>query len=209
MEMMYNPKHFQVTDRTLLHGLMERFSFATLVTTHEGRPLATHLPFLIFPDAGDQGLLAGHMARANDQWRDFCDGGEALAIFQAQHAYISPSWYQAHPSVPTWNYMVVHAYGVPRVIEDEARVGEVLRALVDKHESAFDEPWRMDGLPDDYLRKMTRGIVAFEFPIARLEGKFKLSQNRSEIDQRRVVEALASSVDPLERDLGAVMAAAL
>jgi transcriptional regulator len=206
---MYIPKHFQVTDRTLLNGLMERFSFATLVTTHEGRPFATHLPFLVYPDAGDLGLLAGHMARANDQWRDFANGSEALAIFQGQHAYISPSWYQAHPSVPTWNYMVVHAYGVPRVIEDEARVREVLGALVDKHEGAFDEPWRMDGLTDDYLGKMTRGIVAFELPIARLEGKFKLSQNRPETDQRRVVETLASSTDPLERELAAAMAAAL
>jgi transcriptional regulator len=205
---MYNPKHFQVTDRALLTELMERFSFATLVTTHDGSPLAAHLPFLIDPDAGDLGLLAGHMARANEQWRDFADGSEALAIFQGQHAYISPSWYQAHPSVPTWNYMVVHAYGVPRVIEDEARVGEMLRALVDKHEGSFDEPWRMDDLPGDYLRKMARGIVAFEMPIARLEGKFKLSQNRSEIDQRRVVEALASSADPLERELAAAMAAA-
>lgn len=206
---MYIPKHFQVTDRTLLHGLMERFSFATLVTTHEGRPFATHLPFLVYPGVGDLGLLAGHVSRANDQWRDFADGSEALAIFQGQHAYISPSWYQVHPSVPTWNYMVVHAYGVPRVIEDGARVCEVLGALVDKHEGAFDEPWRLDGLPDDYLDKMTRGIVTFELPIARLEGKFKLSQNRSEIDQRQVVESLASSADPLERELAAAMAAAL
>lgn len=201
---MYTPSHFRVTDRAVLHAVMEHFSFATLVTMHDGRPIATHLPFLIDPCKGEHGTLIAHMARANEQWRDFASGAEALAIFQGQHAYVSPSWYQAHPSVPTWNYVAVHAYGIPRVIEDEARVIDVLRALVDKHEAGFDEPWRMD-LPEQYLRTMLRGIVAFEMPISRLEGKFKLSQNRSPADRLRVVEALAASGDPMERELAALM----
>src|SRR5206468_2683175 len=135
------------------------------------------------------GTLLSHMARANDQWQDFARGAEALVIFQGHHTYISPSWYEIHPSVPTWNYMVVHAYGTPRLITDDDRIRAALRELVATHESAFDEPWPMD-LPDDYLRKMLRGIVAFEIPITRLEGKFKLSQNRSERDRQLVIAAL-------------------
>jgi transcriptional regulator len=201
---MYTPKHFEVTDRALLADLMRRFSFATLVTTHEGRPLASHLPFLVYPDASDRGSLVAHMARANEQWRDFASGAEALVIFQGDHTYITPSWYTVHPSVPTWNYMVVHAYGLPQVIAEEARVAAILRTLVDKHEAGFETPWPMD-LPDEYMRKMIRGIVAFEIPITRLEGKFKLSQNRPAIDQQRVIAALDAAGNPVEQQVAAMM----
>src|SRR5947209_17949155 len=98
---MYLPKHFEITDRALLFELMQRFSFATLVTAHQGRPMASHLPFLVYPDGGDYATLIAHMARANDQWQEFASGAEALVIFQGDHAYISPSWYTVHPSVPT------------------------------------------------------------------------------------------------------------
>jgi transcriptional regulator len=203
---MYIPKHNQVTDRTLLFDLMQRFSFATLITVHEGRPFATHLPFLVYPDRGEQGTLITHMARANPQWQDFAGGGETLVIFQGHHAYISPSWYDVHPSVPTWNYMVVHAYGVPRVITDEIRVRETLQVLVDTHEASFARPWSMD-LPAAYLHKMQQGIVAFEIPITQLEGKFKLSQNRSERDQHRVSEMLGAAADPDAQGVAAMMRA--
>jgi transcriptional regulator len=183
---------------------MERFNFATLVTAQDGCPTATHLPFLVYPEAGDQGCLVGHMARANAQWEGFAHGQEALVIFQGHHAYISPSWYELHPSVPTWNYAVVHAYGVPQVITDEDRVRRVLRALVDKHEGVFAKPWTMD-LPAEYVGKMIHGIVAFEIPIARLEGKFKLSQNRPASERERVVKALATSADPTERGVASLM----
>jgi len=202
----YTPAYFRVTDRAVLHGLMDRFSFATLVTTHDGCPIATHLPFLVYPDYSEHGTLISHMARANQQWRDFARGDEALVIFQGPHAYISPSWYEEHPSVPTWNYAVVHAYGVPRVIDDEARVRDALRALVDQHEAGFDEPWPMD-LPDEYVRKMARGIVAFEIPISRLEGKFKLSQNRSARDREGVGAALTASGNAIDRELAGLMQA--
>ncbi len=200
---MYTPAYFRVTDRAILHGLMDRFSFATLVTTHDGGPIATHLPFLVYPDRSGHGTLIGHMARANEQWHDFARSDEALVIFQGPHAYISPSWYEEQLTVPTWNYAVVHAYGVPRVIDDEARVLDALRALVDKDEAGFDEPWPMD-LPDEYVRKMVRGIVAFEVPISRLEGKFKLSQNRSARDREGVVAALAASGNAIDHELAAL-----
>lgn len=205
---MYTPRHFEATDPALLIDLMRRFSFATLVTMHEGRPLASHLPFLVYPDAGDHGCLVAHMARANEQWQDFASGAEALVIFQGDHTYITPSWYTAHPSVPTWNYMVVHAHGIPRVIADDERIREVLGALVATHEAAFEAPWPMD-LPDQYMRKMMRGIVAFEIPINRLEGKFKLSQNRPAIDRQRVIDALDAGGDPVEQRVAAMMRAML
>jgi transcriptional regulator len=201
---MYIPKFNAVSDPAVLHELMRQFSFATLVTTRDGAPFATHLPFLIYPDVGPHGTLIAHMARANVQWHDFERADEALVIFQGAHAYISPSWYAEPVSVPTWNYAVVHAYGVPRIIEDEARVRVLLRALVDQHEGGFEEPWAMD-LPEDYLRRQMLAIVAFEIPITRLEGKLKLSQNRSAEDQRRVVEALAASEDANAQAVGALM----
>lgn len=200
---MYTPAYFRVTDRAILHGLMDRFSFATLVTTPDGGPIATHLPFLVYPDCSEHGTLIGHMARANQQWRDFARGDEALVIFQGPHAYISPSWYEEQSNVPTWNYAVVHAYGVPRVIDDKARVLDALRALADKDEAGFDEPWPMD-LPDEYVRKMVQGIVAFEVPISRLEGKVKLSQNRSARDREGVVAALAASGNAIDHELAAL-----
>ncbi|GAC1433200.1 MAG: FMN-binding negative transcriptional regulator [Chloroflexota bacterium] len=189
---MYIPRHFLVTDGAVLRDLMERFSFATLVTTHQGHPFATHLPFLIVDDGTEHGSLIGHIARANPQWEEFGGEDEALVLFQGPHTYISPSWYEDHPSVPTWNYAAVHAYGVPRVIADADRVRAILRALVDRHEAGFARPWAMD-LPDDYLHAMMRGIVAFEMPITRLEGKFKLSQNRPASDRRRVIGALGDT----------------
>ena len=203
---MYIPKFNAVSDPAILHDLMRRYSFATLVTTHDGAPFATHLPFMLDSEAGEHGTLIAHMARGNAQWRDFDGATEALTIFQGAHAYISPSWYEESVSVPTWNYAVVHAYGIPRIIEDEIRVRAILRALVDQHESGFEEPWQMD-LPDEYLRKQIRAIVAFEMPITRLEGKLKLSQNRSPEDQHRVIEELSASADADAQAVAAMMRA--
>ncbi len=202
---MYIPRHNRVEDDGPLFALMERFSFATLVTVHDGTPFATHLPLLLERNRGARGTLLGHMARANEQWRSFASGAEALVIFQAEHAYISPTWYEDQPSVPTWNYMVVHVYGAPRIVEESGRVTASLRQLVDKHERGFAEPWELEVLPEAYVAKMIRGIVAFEIPITRLEGKFKLSQNRSVEDRRRVVGALAASDDVVERGLADAM----
>ncbi len=203
----YLPKHFEIADRAALHDLMGRFSFATLVTVHEGRPVAGHLPFMLDPARGEQGTLIAHMARANRQWTAFAAEVEALVIFQGPHTYISPSWYEDHPSVPTWNYAAIHAYGTPRLVEDEEQVRAALRALVHQHEQGFEAPWTMEDLPEEYLRKMSRGIVAFEIPIARLEGKFKLSQNRSADDRERVIAALVDSADPLAQGVRAMMEA--
>ena len=204
---MYLPKSFQIEDLAELHGFMRAYNFASLVTQHQGAPFASHLPFLLDAGRGPRGTLLAHMARANPQWRDFDATSESLVIFQGPHAYISPSWYETHPSVPTWNYAVVHAYGVPRIVEDHATLHHMLEVLVDTHEAAFARPWRMD-LPHDYLDKMMRAVVGFEIEITRLEGKLKLSQNRSEHDQHHVAEALGQSEHPLESDVAELMGSA-
>jgi transcriptional regulator len=200
---MYIPKSFQSDDLAQLHDLMRQYNFAILATQHDRAPFATHLPFMLDSERGPQGTLIAHMARANPQWRDF-GGGEVLVIFQGPHAYISPSWYEQHPSVPTWNYAAVHAYGVPRIVEDHDELRRMLGALVATHEAAFAQPWRME-LPDDYLDKMMRAVVGFEIEITRLEGKLKLSQNRSEHDQHQVAEALGQSENQLDLGVAAMM----
>ena len=202
---MYLPKSFHIEDRPELQAFMRAYNFASLVTQHAGAPFASHLPFMLDGERGPHGTLLAHMARANPQWRDFAAGGEVLVMFQGPHAYISPAWYETQPSVPTWNYAVVHAYGVARIVEDHATLHHMLEMLVDTHEAAFAQPWRME-LPQDYLDKMIRAIVGFEIEITRLEGKLKLSQNRSEHDQQRVVAALGQSENPLERGVAALMA---
>ncbi len=191
---MYIPKHFREDDLKTLHDLMRAYSFATLITQQEGVPFATHLPFILDTQQGPYGTLLAHMARANPQWRDFSSQREALVIFQGPHAYVSPSWYEVELSVPTWNYAAVHAYGIPRLVEDQAEVYELLKILIETHESQFENPWLFQ-LPDDYLQKMMRGIVAFEIEITRLEGKFKLSQNRTESERENVIASLQASQD--------------
>jgi transcriptional regulator len=203
---MYIPNLFREDDLSVLHPLMQTYSFATLVTQHDGVPYATHLPLTLRPEEGPFGTLIGHMARANPQWRDFDVDGEreVLVIFQGPHTYVSPSWYTVQPSVPTWNYVAVHAYGVPRLIEDEAALYEALQGLVQTYEASQEQPWTLHG-PDDFLRKMMRAIVGFAIPITRLEGKYKMSQNRSPEDQERVVQQLASQGEPFDSAVASLM----
>ncbi len=191
---MYIPKAFREDHINTLHKLMREYSFATLITQHEGVPFATHLPFILDAQRGPNGTLLAHMARANPQWHDFASAQDVLVIFQGPHAYISPSWYEVELSVPTWNYAVVHAYGIPRLIEDGEELYQLLKTLIETHEAQFEKPWPFQ-LPDDYLQKMMRGIVGFEIEITRLEGKFKLSQNRTEAELENVIAALRGSTD--------------
>jgi transcriptional regulator len=202
---MYLPKSFREDDLDTLQAFMQQYSFATLITQHEGAPFASHVPLLLQPHDGPYGTLLGHMARANPQWRDFASGPEALVIFQGPHAYVSPSWYGVHPSVPTWNYAVVHAYGRPQVVEDSTTLYDMLHALVQTFEAPSATPWAFD-VPSDYLQSMMQGIVGFTMPITRLEGKYKLSQNRSPEDQQRVTAALQAQGEALSTAVAALMA---
>ncbi|MCX7782291.1 MAG: FMN-binding negative transcriptional regulator [Meiothermus sp.] len=195
---MYLPQHFAVTEPEVLFDLMRRFSFATLVSVHEGKPFATQLPFVVYPE---RNLLVSHLARANPQWTSFAQNEEVLVIFQGDHSFISPTWYEKHPSVPTWNYMTVHAYGRVQTIEEPAVVKTLLHRLVLQYE----QRWKMEELSESYLHGMMKGIVAFQIEMTRLEGKFKLSQNRSRADQERVVAALGQSPNPSDQAVAAQM----
>jgi transcriptional regulator len=201
---MYIPIAFRVEDDLKLTAFMQRHSFATLVTDDGAAPFATHLPMLWRQGGGKHGTLVAHIAGANPQWQHFASGRPALVIFHGPHSYISPSWYKTKVAVPTWNYAVVHAYGVPTVINEYERIDTLLREMVSAFESPFEKPWPGQ-LPDDYWRKLIEGIVAFEIPIARLEGKFKLGQNRPSEDIRGVVEALSSADDSDSRSLAEMM----
>ncbi len=209
---MYVPEVFQL-DAAAAGVLVRDNSFGLLVTVSaQGLPQASHLPFLFEETAGEpQGRLLGHMARANPQWHDLAalaaSEGEALVVFQGAHGYVSPSWYAPGPAVPTWNYLAVHLYGRPRILEAEPEVERLLGRLVAEYEAGAADPWSQDGQDPKYLARMRRGIVAFEIPVARLEAKAKLSQNKSAADRRRVIEALEKAQDPRSRLLAAEMRA--
>ena len=201
---MYIPGAFAVEDRTALFDLIERHGFATLISVVDGVPFATHLPMLL---DRERNLLLGHVARANPHWHSFDGVCEGLVIFQGPHAYVSPSWYTIAPAVPTWNYAAVHVSGAPQLFQDEERLEQLLTRLVSKYEDGREQPWRYD-LPDDYRRKMLQGIVGFELPIARIEGKFKFGQNRSADDRRGMLEHLRAG-DAESQELAAMIAAYL
>src|SRR5258708_9937992 len=198
---MYIPKSFAESDITILYQFMRENNFAALGSHHDGQLIASHLPFLIDTE---RGVLKAHMARANDQWKGF-DGREVLVMFQWPHAYISPTWYETQPSVPTWNYTAVHVYGVPHLVEDNTTVRGMLRELVETHEHGRQPEWQMP-LPEDYLQKMMQAILAFELPIERIEGKFKLNQNRSDADQESVIAYLSGTVSALDVQTSQLMA---
>ena len=204
--MVYLPQHFAETRPEILADVMRRASFATLVTHGEGGLIASQLPFIYDAGEGPHGTLLCHLARPNPQVEDLRAGSEALVIFAGPHAYVSPSWYATHPSVPTWNYVAVHAYGTPEVIEDREALTRLLDRLSRIYEEGRPEPWRLADQPEAYLAGMARGIVGFAIRVSRLQGKFKLSQNRNETDRRRVAAALAEEDDPLAREVATLMA---
>lgn len=176
---MYVPKHFAVEDRGALDAVIRANPFGLLVGELEGSPFATHLPFLL-----DGDRLLSHFARGNPHWKSIDGQTEMLAVFSGPHAYVSPRWYESEQAVPTWNYAAVHVYGAPRVIEDAGQVRGLLDRLVVEYEG---DAWSLEGQEADFTDRMSRGIVAFEMPIERIEGKFKLSQNRPDGDRRRVI----------------------
>jgi transcriptional regulator len=194
---MYIPAAFRENQLEVLHAHIREHSFGTLVSLVDGELFATHQPFLLDESRGENGTLLGHMARANPHWRGFSSGVQSLVIFHGPHAYISPSWYVAEQSVPTWNYTVVHAYGTPSLVEDPRRVRELLERTVRTFEGDGPDAWTTARVAESYITSMARGIVAFELPIARLEGKRKLGQNRAAADVQGAAQALRAQADPL------------
>jgi transcriptional regulator len=203
---MYLPRHFTEADPAVLHRLMGRYGFALLVTTVDGEPFASHLPLLVEPGGGEFGSLLGHMARPNPQWRGFSHDAPALAVFSGPHAYVSPSWYASEPAVPTWNYAAVHAHGRPRVVDDHDAALAILERLVAVHEKGRPAPWSLDRVPAEFRDTQLRGIVAFEMPIDRLEGKFKLGQNRPAADRQGAAAGLRATGEALGLEVARMMA---
>ena len=204
---MYVPKAFAEEDPARIRAFLDTNDFAILVTMQDGSPFATHLPLLLDADRGPLGTLVGHMARANPQWRAFDGATQVLAIFSGPHGYVSPRWYETEPAVPTWNYAAIHVYGAARTVEDEAAARALLARTAARYEGTGTDAWTMAGLSEPYVAGMLRGLVAFEMPIARIEAKFKLSQNRPPVDRQRVVERLADSASPGDAALAALMRA--
>lgn len=186
---LYVPPAFAVSDRVAVARLMHDHPFATLVTPGAAGTFVSHLPLLLVPGCEPHGTLIGHFARANPHWQH-ATSGESVAIFHGPHAYVSPSWY-AHPErmVPTWNYATAHAHGTLEIIDDARATRQVLEVFVHRFESARAQPWKFD-MPERERDAMVRAIVAFRMRIKRLDGKFKLSQNRSVEDRALVTSAL-------------------
>jgi len=181
---MYCPTHFAESRPELLHALMREYPLATLVTMDDGGPNAEHIPLQLETAADGALTLRGHVARANPVWKTAANGAPALAIFHGADAYITPSWYPTKrehgKAVPTWNYVVVHARGPLRFIEDAEWLRAQVDALTQRQESAFAEPWVVSDAPADYLARMLAAIVGVEMSVTALEGKWKVSQNQPE-----------------------------
>jgi len=191
---MYLPKHFEETRVEVLHELIRTHPLGTLVTLAPDGLDANHIPFEVDPDPAPFGTLRAHVARANPVWRSLSRDTRALAIFQGPDSYISPSLYPTKQEtgkvVPTWNYVVVHAHGPLRAIEDRAWLREFVEKLTNRHEAGRPAPWKVTDAPAAYIDELLASIVSLEMPIVRLEGKWKASQNRPASDVNGVVEGL-------------------
>jgi transcriptional regulator len=203
---MYVPDAFREPRTDVLHTMMREFGFATIVSHGPDGLIATPAPVLVDPARGRFGTLRSHLARANPHAALLAAGGEAMVIFHGPHAYVSPTWYVSKVAVPTWNYVTVHAYGVARVLGDDADVARVLEETVNQYESGMERPWGAAGLPAEVAAGLRKQVVAFEIEITRLEGKWKLGQNRSAADRVAAGEELVrrgeTAVGKLMLDVG-------
>ncbi|HET7265174.1 MAG TPA: FMN-binding negative transcriptional regulator [bacterium] len=193
---MYVPAHFKEERVPVLHDAIRRLGFGTVVTAGAEGLEASHLPLLVDPEPEPFGTLQGHLARANPQWRAMQAGAQALAMFLGPNAYITPSWYptkrETGKVVPTWNYLAIHAHGEVRIFDDPELLRRHVRRLTETHEAARPAPWAVGDAPEGFIAGMLRGIVGFTMRITRLEGKWKMSQNRPAGDQAGVYEGLTA-----------------
>ncbi len=192
---MYIPKINALTDRIEIVEFMKRFSFATIITAKDGLPIATHLPFLVSLK-DDNIVLTSHFAKANEQWKDI-ENNKVLVIFSEPHAYISPKHYDKELNVPTWNYISIHANGQGRLITEPGKVNELLENTIDNYDVSYRQQWNT--LPENYKLKMSKGIVAFDIVVTDLQAKRKLSQNKTEGEQLKIINSLSKSSDTNEQ----------
>lgn len=205
---MYTPSAFREDDCSALRRIMSESRLATLVTATAKGLLATPMPLIFDEREGAEGVLYGHLARANEQWRT-PPIGEALAMFQGLDAYITPSWYAAKQEhgkvVPTWNYVALHAYGPVEFFDDAAKLYEIVTRLTDLHEKARDEPWAVTDAPEPFIAAQLKGIVGMRLTLTRLEGKRKMSQNRPKADRQGVAEGLRQSGREEDREVASMI----
>lgn len=191
---MYQPQHFREDDRDAQHGLIRERPLGLLVSAGRGGLVANLVPFTLYPDEGAFGTLRCHVSRANEQWRELQSVHECLVVFSGPQAYITPTWYatkrETGKVVPTWNYATVHVWGAPLVTDDPGWLRRQLDDLTAVHEGRLPTPWRVDDAPASYIEAQVRGIVGIELRLTRIEGKWKMSQNRPEADRVGVVAGL-------------------
>jgi transcriptional regulator len=206
---MYIPPHFAVEDLPTIHAEIMKIQLATLVTMTSNGLVATHLPLMIDSNAGEFGTLYGHVARGNVQWRESLPEVEALAMFTASDAYVSPGWYPSKQEtgrvVPTWMYAAVHVYGTAKFIDDAEWLRDVVSRLTDKHEAPSTQPWKVTDAPPDYVDTQLRRIIGVELPISRIEGKWKFDQRSSQADRAGVMAGLEGSGTAGNQEALAVM----
>jgi transcriptional regulator len=206
---MYVPKHFEETNAAVLHALIKSHPLGAWVTQTASGLLANHIPFLLDAERGPHGTLVGHVARVNDVWQEFSATLESVVIFQGVESYITPSWYpskHAHgKAVPTWNYAVVHAYGLPRAVDDRDWLLKHISQLTDAQEASNALPWKVTDAPREYVERMLDAIVGIEIPIARIVGKWKVSQNRPESDRLGVIAGLMARGDARSKEMASLV----
>jgi transcriptional regulator len=191
---MYIPNLNLMTEKTEIVDFMQRFSFATIITARDNYPVGTHLPFIV-TFRGDNIILTAHFAKANEQWKDI-QNTKVLVIFSEPHAYISPKHYDKQLNVPTWNYIAVHAYGQATLVTEQNKVLNILENTIEYYENAYRTQW--DNLPEDYRLGMINGIVAFEIVVTDIQGKKKLSQNKTVNEQNKIINTLSGSMNTNE-----------
>jgi len=210
---MYLPSAYEESRIDVLHGLMRAHPLGALAALRDGAIVVDHIPFLVDATAGELGTLHGHVARANPLWRELADGRDCVVVFAGPDAYISPAWYPGKREhgrvVPTWNYAVVHARGTPRVFDDADRVRAHLAALTAIQEKDEPEPWQLADAPEDFVAGMIGHVVGIEMPIASLEGKWKVGQNRSTEDRAGVVAGLRRRGDAAGLAMAALVEATI
>jgi transcriptional regulator len=194
---MFTPNSFKFDNEAEKIAFMKQYSFATIITANDHIPIATQLPFFI-DDSSGKLVLSSHFAAANEQ-AGLIEASTSLVIFTEPHAYISPSHYDKWESVPTWDYMSVHAYGKAKIIEDEHGKTKALEQMIMFYEKDYLQQWKT--LPDKFKSGMMRGIVAFELEVSDLQGQKKLSQNKTAAERQRIVEQLERSNHTVEKDL--------
>ncbi|MBK9007824.1 MAG: FMN-binding negative transcriptional regulator [Anaerolineae bacterium] len=198
---MYTPKLYREEDRAKIIKFLRQNEFAILVTYDGEKPTASHLLVEIFEE-GEKLFINGHMSRANPLWKTFEKNAEVLAIFHGPHTYISPTWYN-HVNVPTWNYQAVHVYGKLRIVEDYDEAYQILKRLTDRHETA--SHYKLETLPQDFVAKEIKGIVAFQIEVTKIEANYKLSQNRNDEDYQNIVEMLEEREDEMSHEVAEAM----